>query len=117
MGGIFQLLGPYPPEALVLALDNAAAVYTGPSPVAPVRHQPAFLTTRRASGHTLRCLTFGPLAHPAGSVCLRRDGLIASYDLPETVTSGVYETATLRSYSRRVAGDAFNLPAKPTGAE
>ena len=113
MGETFQLIGPYPPQALLLGLENAIAVYAGPPSLAPGRHEPAFLVARRASGQALRCLEFGAAGHPVGSVCLRHSGLIASYELAESVTSGVYATATLRSYSPRVPNAAVALPAKP----
>ena len=117
MGGLNQLLGPYPPQALLLGLENAAVVYTGvPAPPA-IRPEPAFLVARRASGQPLTCLEFASTRHPAGSVCLRPDGVIASYDLSESATWSVYETATLRSYLPQVRRDTFNLPATPTRAQ
>lgn len=111
MGGTNQLLGPYPPQALVLGLDNAVAVYTGDPSVSPIRPEPAFLITRRVSGRRLRCLEFGPAPRPAGSVCLRHDDLIVSYRLSGAVTSGPYDDATLLSYSPHVANDGTELPA------
>jgi hypothetical protein len=114
MGGMQELIGPYPPQALLLGLDNAAVTYTGvPAPPA-IRPEPAFLTTRRISGQVLRCLQFGPTRAAVGSVCLRPDGLIASYRLSESATSGAWASAVLRSYSPDVPRDAFELPAKPT---
>jgi hypothetical protein len=114
MGGMQQLIGPYPPQALVLGLDNAAVAYAGAPPSPAIRPEPAFLITRRGSGRILRCLQFGPARTPVGSVCLRLDGLIASYKLSESVTFGAWASATLRSYSPRVSPGVFKLPAKPT---
>jgi hypothetical protein len=115
MGGTYELLGPYPPQALMLGLDNAYTVYRGEvPPVSPIPTQPAFLVMRRDSGYVLRCLEFGSLRHPIGSVCLRPSGVIASYELSESVTSGPYETALLRRYSPGVSDHAFNLPATPS---
>jgi hypothetical protein len=116
MGGMNQLFGPYPPQALVLGLDNAVAVYTDTSTVIPVRREPAFIITRRVLGSLLRCLQFGPLVHPVGRVCLGSGGLIAAYQLSETVTSGAWEGAVLRTYSPHVSAGAFALPAKPTAS-
>lgn len=115
MGTTAQLLGPYPPQALLLGLDNAAVTYTGvPAPPA-TRPEPAFLTTRHVAGQALRCLQFGATRVPLGSVCLRANGLIATYRLSDSVTSGTWASAILRSYSPRLARNAFELPAKPTG--
>jgi hypothetical protein len=116
MGTINQLLGPYPPQALVLGLDNASVTYTGVPAPAAIRPEPAFLIVRRRSGWTLRCLEFGPTRHPVGSVCLRPDGLIASYRLSVAATFSVYETARLRSYLPHVPREAFDLPARPGSA-
>jgi hypothetical protein len=114
MGETNELLGPYPPQALVRGLDNAAEAFTGlPAPPA-TQQEPAFLFTRRRSTQPLRCLGFGSIADPAGSVCLMPSGVVASYDLPQAATSGAYQTATLRAYSPDVPSDAFTLPAKPT---
>jgi hypothetical protein len=116
MGGTGELLGPYPPQALVLGLENATVAYTGvPAPPA-LRPEAAFLTTRRASGRELRCLEFGRMPRLLGRVCLEPSGVIASYHLPEPVTYGPYEAATLRAYSPHVRRDAFKLPAKPKRA-
>lgn len=113
MGGMFMLVGPYPPQALLLGLENAVAIYTDVPPMGPVPHAPAFLVTRQVSGQTLRCLDFGGVAHPVGSVCLRHSGLIVSYHLAGNVTSGVWDTAALSSYSPHVASNAVALPTKP----
>lgn len=113
MGGMQQLLGAYPPRALVLGLENAAVAYTGvPSPPA-IRRERAFRTTRRVSGYELRCLNFGSTAHPLGTVCLRGDGVIAAYALPQAVTFAPYVTAQLVAYSPRLPAGAFDLPARP----
>lgn len=110
MGGINQLLGPYPPQALVLGLDNATETFVGlPTPPA-TQPEPAFLFTHGRSTERLRCLRFGRLADPAGSVCLLPNGIIASYELPQSA----YRRATLLAYSSHVPGHTFTLPAKPT---
>lgn len=116
MGTTWLLLGPYPPQALILGLQNAAETYTGApshSPSAATRPEPAYLLTRRLAGRTERCLAFGPASHPLGSVCLAQDGVIAYYNLSPTVTFSTYQTATLRAYSHHVKAGAFALPAKP----
>jgi hypothetical protein len=110
MGGLNELLGPYPPQSLLLGLQNATLTYTGvPAPPA-LKPEPVFLVTRGA----LRCLEFGARAHRVGSVCLEPSGMIATYDLPPAVAFGTYATATLRSYSPQAAASAFTLPARPT---
>jgi len=115
MGGTQQLLGPYPPRALVLGLENAAVTYTGvPAPPA-IRRERAFRTTQRVPGAELQCLDFGSTTHPIGSVCLRRDGVIAIFALPQSVTFAPYLTAKLVAHSSRIPAGAFDLPARPKG--
>lgn len=112
MGSTGLLLGPYPPQALIRGLQNAAETYTGApsnSPGAATRPEPAYLLTRRLAGQTDRCLAFGPVARPVGSVCLAPNGIIAYYDLNPRVTYSTYQAATLRAYSR-VRARAFALP-------
>jgi hypothetical protein len=65
------------------------------------------------AGQADRCLAFGPVNRPLGSVCLAPDGIITSYHLAPKVTYSTYRTATLRSYSRHVGTRAFALPARP----
>jgi hypothetical protein len=116
MGTTGQLLGPYPPQALILGLQNAAETYTGApshSPRAATRPEPAYLFTRRIAGQTDRCLAFGPLTRPLGRVCLAPNGVIAYYNLAPKVTYSTYQAATLRAYSHHARTGAFALPAKP----
>jgi hypothetical protein len=111
MGTTSDLLGPYPPQALLRGLQNTAETYTGePAPPA-AQPQRAFLLTRRLASQTLHCLGFGPASHPLGTVCLEPDGIIASYDLPGALSSIAYQTATLRTYSPQVENGTFTLPA------
>jgi hypothetical protein len=116
MGTTWELLGPYIPQALYLGLQNAAEAYTGApshSASAATRPEPAYQFTRRLAGQTDRCLAFGPIGRPRGSVCLAPNGLITYYNLPTSVTYGTYQTATMRSYSARVNPGTFTLPAEP----
>jgi hypothetical protein len=116
MGTTSDLLGPYPPQALLRGLQNTAEIYTG-EPAPPAAHpKRAFLLTRRLAGQTVRCLGFGPASHPLGTVCLEPDGIIASYDLPGTQSSIAYQTATLRTYSPQVKNETFALPATAHGS-
>ena len=111
MGTTSDLLGPYPPQALLRGLQNTAETYTGePAPPA-AQPQRAFLLTRRLAGQTLHCLGFGPASRPLRTVCLEPDGIIASYDLPGALSSIAYQTATLRTYSPQVENGTFTLPA------
>lgn len=113
MGTTAELTGPYPPQALLLGLQNAAEIYTG-QPAAPATHpQRAFLFTRRHAGRALSCLGFGSPSHPLGTVCLEPGGIIASYDLPTAASSSGYQTATLRAYAPTVENGTFTLPAAP----
>jgi hypothetical protein len=113
MGGTGALIGPYPPRALVIGLENAADIFTGvPAPPA-TQPEPAFLFTRRLSGRDVRCLGFGRMGHLLGSVCLDRSGIVAYYDLPQRMTYSAYSTAVLRSYSRHASPRVFTLPATP----
>lgn len=109
MGGTAELLGPYPPQALLRGLQNAAATYAGKLAIKP---EPAYLLTERVAGRELRCLRFGRAAHPLGSVCLNPDGVIASYQLSPRATSSTYSTATLVSYSTSVGRQTLLLPAE-----
>jgi hypothetical protein len=115
MGGNEELVGPYPPQALLLGLENAVAAYTGGISIAPpVHREPAFLVRERHASESVRCLRFGPPAHIVGEACLDSDGIIAYYDIPQNVTSGAWRQVTLLSHSRHVPNDAFKLPAAPT---
>lgn len=108
MGGINQLLGPYPPQALVRGLQNAIATYTGKLAIKP---EPVLMLTRRVAGQKMQCLQFGGMTHPLGSVCLNPHGVIASYQLPAAVTYSTYATAALMHYSANVSRRTFSLPA------
>jgi hypothetical protein len=110
MGGTFALQGAYPLQALVQGLENATAAYTGRMATRP---GPAFFLSRRVAGQEVRCLEFGKLRHPLGSVCLNHDGVIASYDLPRAVTYTTYNTAALQTYSTNAKRDTFSLPVEP----
>jgi hypothetical protein len=113
MGTTGELTGPYPPQALLLGLQNAAEIYTGqPAPPA-TQPQRAFLFTRRLAGRALSCLGFGSPSRPLGTVCLEPDGIIASYQLPTAVSSSGYQSATLRGYAPTVGNGTFTLPAVP----
>jgi hypothetical protein len=113
MGTTGELLGPYPPQALVRGLENTAEIYTGePAPPA-ARPERAFLFTRQLAGQTLSCLGFGPASRPLGTVCLQPDGIIASYHLQATASSIAYTTATLRAYSPLIRHSTFTLPVTP----
>jgi hypothetical protein len=113
MGTTGELLGPYPPQALVRGLQNTAEIYTGqPAPPA-ARPERAFPFTRQLAGQTLSCLGFGPASRPLGTVCLEPDGIIASYHLQATVSSIAYTTATLRAYSPLIQNGTFTLPVTP----
>jgi hypothetical protein len=117
MGTTGELLGPYPPQALLRGLQNTAEIYTGvPAPPA-TRPESAFLFTRQVAGQTLSCLGFGPASRPLGTVCLEPDGIIAFYDLPEAASSDAYATATLRAYSPLVRHGTFTLPVTPRSDE
>jgi hypothetical protein len=110
MGGINELVGAYPPQALERGLENAAEAFTGlPAPPA-TRPTPAFLLTQPRSTPRLRCLVFGSIATPDGSVCLTPNGTIATYNLPQSA----YRSATLLAYGTHLPSDAFTLPARPT---
>lgn len=108
MGATWQLTGPYPPSNLLLSLQNAVADAHG---AIGHRHRKLFIVHRKLNGEPVRCLDFGGVAHPHGSVCIDRIGLIA-YSSVRTVSSD-YRTATLRSYSTRVPRALLALPATP----
>lgn len=110
MGGINELVGSYPPQALEHGLENAAEAFTGlPAPPATTP-KPAFDFTQARSNPQLRCLAFGSIAKPDGRVCLTPSGTIATYDLPQSA----YRTATLLAYGTQLPSKTFTLPAKPT---
>ena len=107
------LLGPYPPQALLGGLENAAETYTGvPGGPTPAGAR-AVLFSKTVGRRSLRCLEFERGASQLGSVCLTANGVIASYDLPGELHSVGYGTANLRSYSDHVALSTFALPVKP----
>lgn len=115
MGGNEELMGPYPPQALLLGLQNAVEAYRGGVVIVPPRHrQPIAIVGEQLRGRSVRCLQFGTANHPVGHVCLDSHGAIASYSIPENVTSGTWRTATLLRYSSRFGANALTLPAKPT---
>ncbi|MDA8330646.1 MAG: hypothetical protein M0027_05465 [Candidatus Dormibacteraeota bacterium] len=107
------LLGPYPPQALLVGLQNAAETYTGVPGGRKTAGGRAVLFSRTVGGRSLRCLKFERGASQLGSVCLAANGVIASYDIPGELTFVGYGTATLRSYSEQVALSTFDLPSRP----
>jgi hypothetical protein len=110
MGGTNELVGPYPPQALEQGLENATEAFTGlPAPPATYPKQ-AFLFTMRRTTPQLRCLAFGSIVKPDGSVCLTPNGTVATYNLPQST----YRTATLLAYGTHPPSDTFAVPAKPT---
>jgi hypothetical protein len=113
MGTTGQLLGPYPPQALLLGLDNAVETYTG-QPAGPATDpQPAFLVRERLADRAVKCLSFGHRPHIVGRVCLDATGVIAYYDIRASASYGTYRTANLIAYSPRVRARALALPATP----
>jgi hypothetical protein len=112
MSGTATLRGPYPPQALPLGLRNAVATDTGAlPPQQQVQSPPAFLYQQRIAGQTLRCIQFGRARHPQGTICLNQADIVASYDLPTSVSNSVYRTATLLKYTTHIP--AVALPASP----
>jgi hypothetical protein len=117
MGTTNDLETPYPPTGLYLGLQNATEEYSFTTQgIGSSKHEPAHLLTRRLAGHTDRCLVYGRISHPAGSVCLARGGLIAYYNLSRKVTFSGYRTAVLLSHSPHVKPGTFTPPAKPTNS-
>lgn len=113
MGTTGALLGPYPPQALLLGLDNAVETFTGePSPRA-IRRQPAFFLRERLAGRSVNCLSFGRPSHVVGRVCLDAGGVVAYYVIPESAGYSSWETARLLAYSPTVRAGALALPAAP----
>jgi hypothetical protein len=102
MGTRAELLGPYPPQALILGLQNAIAIPIG---------QPAYLVIRNAGSRTSSCLTFGRPASPVALVCLNQAGVMTSYQIP--IDGSYYVKAELQSYSTTVPGTLLALPARP----
>jgi hypothetical protein len=105
MGTRGELLGPYPPQALILGLQNAIALPIG---------RPAYLVIRQAGSRTSSCLAFGRPASPVALVCLNQAGVMTSYQIP--IADGYYVKADLRSYSTSVPGALLALPARPDAA-
>ncbi|MDA8357518.1 MAG: hypothetical protein M0Z95_14765 [Actinomycetota bacterium] len=116
MGTNAALLGPYPPTALLLGLQNAIAEYSGKLAGVHVTPQPAHLVVRDVDAHRWSCLAFGKPASPVALVCLDAANLIASYDIPGAVSSIAYTRAELRSRSSTVPRSALALPARPATA-
>ena len=114
MGGNAELLGPYPPTALILGLQNAIVKYSGKAAGALVSPQPAYLVVREVDSRKTSCLAFGKPANPVALVCLDAANLVASYDIPSAVTGGGYSKAQLRSESTNVSNTLLALPAIPT---
>jgi hypothetical protein len=114
MGGNAELLGPYPPTALILGLQNAIVEYSGKATGALVSPQPAYLVVREVDSRKTSCLAFGKPANPVALVCLDAANLVASYDIPSAVTGGGYSKAQLRSESTNVSNTLLALPAIPT---
>ena len=104
MGTRAELLGPYPPQALILGLQNAIAIPIG---------RPAYLVTQEAGSRT-SCLAFGRPASPVALVCLNQAGVMTSYQIP--IDGSAYVKAELQSYSTTVPGTLLVLPARPDAA-
>jgi hypothetical protein len=105
MGTSAELLGPYPPQALILGLSNAIAIPIG---------RPAYLVVRAAGARTSSCLAFGRPASPVALVCLNQVGVMTSYQIP--IDGSYYVKADLHSYSTTVPGTLLALPARPGAA-
>ncbi len=113
MGTNAALLGPYPPSALTLGLQNAVVEYSGKTSGEHVAPQPAHLVVRDVDAHKLSCLVSGRPARPAALVCLDAANVITSYDIPPAVSNIAYSKAELRSYSTHVRHSVLALPARP----
>lgn len=111
MGGNAELLGPYPPTALILGLQNAIVEYSGKVTGEHVSPQPAYLVVREVDSRKTSCLAFGKPTNPVALVCLDAANLVASYDIP---SAGYYSKAQLRSESTKVSNTLLALPAVPT---
>ena len=111
MGGNAELLGPYPPTALILGLQNAIVEYSGKVTGEHVSPQPAYLVVREVDSRKTSCLAFGKPTNPVALVCLDAANLVASYDIP---SAGYYSKAQLRSESTNVSNTLLALPAVPT---
>lgn len=116
MGTNAQLLGPYPPTALIRGLQSAIVEYSGKITGEHVAPEPAYLVTRQTDARTYSCLAFGKPAHPVALVCLNAADLIVSYDIPGTATSIAYSKAELRTQSRAFASTLVGLPTVPSAA-
>jgi len=113
MGTTWQVWGPYPPQNLFGGLQNAVATYSD-AVMTHTHRAPMYIVNRRLDRQSVRCLEFGRLHSPVGTVCLNRLGMIALYDVPEKLaTSSDYRIARLESYSTKVSRSAFKLPAAP----
>jgi hypothetical protein len=113
MGTNAALLGPYPPTALILGLQNAVVEYSGKLAGVHITPQPAHLVVRDVDARRSTCLAFGSRARPVALVCLAADSVITSYDIPPAVSNVAYSRAELRSWSRHVPSTALALPAQP----
>ena len=116
MGTNAELLGPYPPTALILGLQNAVVEYSGKPTGERVAPEPAHLVLRDVDARKLSCLAFGNPAMPVALVCLNAASVITSYHIPRAVSNIAYTTAELRSRSRHVPDAALTLPARPATA-
>jgi len=105
MGTRAELLGPYPPQALILGLQNAIAIPIG---------RPAYVIIRQAGSRASPCLAFGRPASPAALVCLNQAGVITSYQIP--IDGSAYVKAELQSYSTSVPSTLLALPARRDAA-
>jgi hypothetical protein len=105
MGTQGELLGPYPPMALILGLQNAIAIPLG---------RPAYLVIRQADSRTSSCLALGRPASPVALVCLNQAGVMTSYQIP--TDGSAYVKAELQSYSTSFPGTLLALPARPDAA-
>ena len=114
MGSNAALLGPYPPSALILGLQDALVEYSGKLTGVHVTPQPARLVAREGDAQKLSCLSFGNPARPVALVCLNSADVITSYDIPSVVSNIAYSKAELRSRSRHVPESMLTLPARPT---
>jgi hypothetical protein len=112
MGGNAELLGPYPPTALILGLQNAIVEYSGKVTGEHVSPQPSYLVVREVDSRKTSCLAFGKPTNPVALVCLDAANLVASYDIP---SAGYHSKALLRSASTNVSNTLLALPAVPTG--
>jgi hypothetical protein len=72
------LLGPYPPQALLLGLENATVAYTGVAGGHKPARGRAVLFSKTVGGRSLRCLQFERGVSKLGSVCLAANGAVGT---------------------------------------